>query len=307
MQDQNDYLREFLTRADRYLFLLLERKGRATPKCTCGSPAVIRCQDCIPGPVWCQRCCRENHRHLPFHRLQRWNKKFFAPTSLADIGYVLYLGHGGHPCPESIRQVNNGQDKDLGTWVDDDEDISEDEGEGGDVNGKSGTDQGTMDGESFDIGFHDAQPLSIVHLNGVHNHKVLACSCSAQPLDEQFFTSNILPSTWRHIRTGFTLEMLDDFLLSSVEGKVSIAGYWGKIVRLTNNCFPHNVPVRERISISEEYLMGLTFVESISRVWKGHERVEADQTAQRVWLRTQRLKEAFGRRPCIILCCLSPA
>lgn len=176
---------------------------------------------------------------MPFHRLQKWNKKFFESTSLKDIGYVLYMGHGGYRCPRLAEQQggrkNSGEDPDA--WCDEDGDSGEED------DGCSGESQAKLPAQSFDSGFHEADSIAIVHSNGVHQHKVLYCSCSHRPKDEQLLECQILPSTWARVRTGFTLEVLDDYLLSSVEGKVSIAGYWGKIVRLTNNCFPHKVPV----------------------------------------------------------------
>ena len=66
----------------------------------CGSEEnLARCQDCFWAPVWCKKCCVEVHFHLPFHRIEVWTGKHFRSSSLTEIGYVLYLGHSGKPCP----------------------------------------------------------------------------------------------------------------------------------------------------------------------------------------------------------------
>jgi hypothetical protein len=43
----------------------------------------------------------ETHLHLPFHKVNKWNGKFFEKTSLHALGYVIHLGHAGHSCPNT--------------------------------------------------------------------------------------------------------------------------------------------------------------------------------------------------------------
>ena len=42
-----------------------------------------------------------DHRARPFDRIRRWriDEEFWDKVSLADLGQVLYLGHGGERCP----------------------------------------------------------------------------------------------------------------------------------------------------------------------------------------------------------------
>ena len=64
-----------------------------------GSPAIYRCTECAFPTTMCSTCLIEKHVQLPFHHIQAWTGLFFVKASLCDIGHVLYLGHGGNPCP----------------------------------------------------------------------------------------------------------------------------------------------------------------------------------------------------------------
>ncbi len=70
-------------------------------KCS-SAPFKWRCSDCFPAPVLCKDCCRESHRQLPFHRVQKWTGTHFIPSWLREVGVSLYLGHSGDLCPNQI-------------------------------------------------------------------------------------------------------------------------------------------------------------------------------------------------------------
>ncbi|GJE90469.1 CxC2 domain-containing protein [Phanerochaete sordida] len=53
----------------------------------------IRCLDCTTGDVVCRQCCLAAHADNPFHRIAEWNGKFFAVTTLQQLGLVIQLGH----------------------------------------------------------------------------------------------------------------------------------------------------------------------------------------------------------------------
>jgi hypothetical protein len=36
---------------------------------------------------------------MPLHHIEKWTGRFFDATSLNQEGFVMYLGHGGEPCP----------------------------------------------------------------------------------------------------------------------------------------------------------------------------------------------------------------
>ncbi|KAG1874976.1 hypothetical protein F4604DRAFT_1880814 [Suillus subluteus] len=59
----------------------------------------FRCVTCTGDHGWCCPCLITSHRSLPFHQIQCWDNKCFQDVTLADQGYIWYLGHGGEPCP----------------------------------------------------------------------------------------------------------------------------------------------------------------------------------------------------------------
>ncbi|KAG1732347.1 hypothetical protein EDB19DRAFT_1831363 [Suillus lakei] len=53
----------------------------------------IRCKDCFLPELHCPSCTVERHRHLPMHRLQRWNGTYFERITLKTLGLRIQLGH----------------------------------------------------------------------------------------------------------------------------------------------------------------------------------------------------------------------
>lgn len=70
-------------------------------KCAnCGiGRAIWRCRECVGGDILCVLCLWNEHRKLLFHRVKRWNGRYFATGTLWQIGLKLYTGHMGRPCP----------------------------------------------------------------------------------------------------------------------------------------------------------------------------------------------------------------
>ncbi|KAL1698752.1 hypothetical protein EV121DRAFT_217647 [Schizophyllum commune] len=61
--------------------------------------SLYKCEDCGVF-VLCGGCCLNKHQHLPMHRISRWTGTYWDKlVSLADIGLVYQIGHGGLPCP----------------------------------------------------------------------------------------------------------------------------------------------------------------------------------------------------------------
>ncbi|KAJ7889256.1 hypothetical protein B0H13DRAFT_1888091 [Mycena leptocephala] len=56
----------------------------------------IMCGDCGP-KLMCKRCCLTEHKTKPLHRLRVWERGW-QPTTLAQEGLIINLGHGGLPC-----------------------------------------------------------------------------------------------------------------------------------------------------------------------------------------------------------------
>ncbi len=43
--------------------------------------------------------CQSRHKFLPFHRIEKWNGKYFQAGALWQVGVKLQLGHDGFGCP----------------------------------------------------------------------------------------------------------------------------------------------------------------------------------------------------------------
>jgi hypothetical protein len=186
-------------------------------------------------PIYCTDCCRQQHAILPFHRIQQWTGEFFTPAWLRQVGVVIYLGHGGKPCP-----------KNGGSQLGDNGPIGEDDDD----------DTGKVDEEEFFNGLEDIPPkpgqpdengnttMVIVDKSGVHHLSVNWCHCRDCPEhDMQLLAMGLFPASFKKIQTVFTFQVLDDFLLDNLECKTSALHYTSKLARVTSHAFPHTVPV----------------------------------------------------------------
>ncbi|KAJ6518235.1 hypothetical protein C8R47DRAFT_1031630 [Mycena vitilis] len=64
---------------------------------TLDSIRLFKCCDCGQF-LQCLECCLSNHQRTPLHTLEEWNGSFWVPCTLASMGLVYQLGHGGFPC-----------------------------------------------------------------------------------------------------------------------------------------------------------------------------------------------------------------
>ncbi|KAK7045182.1 CxC2 domain-containing protein [Favolaschia claudopus] len=60
--------------------------------------SLFKCYECGQF-LQCLDCCLENHKRTPLHVIQQWNGDHWIPRTLAQLGLVYQLGHGGFPCP----------------------------------------------------------------------------------------------------------------------------------------------------------------------------------------------------------------
>ncbi|KAF8260523.1 hypothetical protein EI94DRAFT_1513947, partial [Lactarius quietus] len=58
-----------------------------------------KCPDCFGSPSYCRECVLDAHRHSPFHQPLIWTTTHHTPASLQSLGFALFLGHCGKPCP----------------------------------------------------------------------------------------------------------------------------------------------------------------------------------------------------------------
>ncbi|KAJ7123795.1 hypothetical protein C8R43DRAFT_1135846 [Mycena crocata] len=61
------------------------------------APRFFKCADCGQF-LQCETCCLGHHKRTPLHVIQEWNGSFWTKCTLADLGLVYQLGHGGFPC-----------------------------------------------------------------------------------------------------------------------------------------------------------------------------------------------------------------
>src|SRR5258705_350557 len=73
-------------------------------KCRTGR-ATWRCLDCSNKKPVCVFCCRNAHKRDVFHRVEKWNGRYFQKGALWQVGIKLYLGHDGRPCPRSAAAL----------------------------------------------------------------------------------------------------------------------------------------------------------------------------------------------------------
>ena len=82
--------------------------GRSTrcPLCHLGK-AVWRCKDCGDRRVLCVLCFRDRHLMNLFHRVEKWNGRYFQRGALWQVGVKIYVGHQGMPCPQSADSLTD--------------------------------------------------------------------------------------------------------------------------------------------------------------------------------------------------------
>jgi hypothetical protein len=216
-----------------------------------GGDGFIRCLSCSGDHAWCPSCAIKAHQYHPFHNLQLWNGKFYESTTLQKQGYIMYLGHGGHPCPNLSQPLDPSPWSDLGAmenvfWS----------GEG---------DYETQLGVSNVV---------IVHSTGVYSHHVSWCQCPGAEKDRHLhlLKAKLFPASITRPQSAFTFDVLDNFLIDALECKTSAMSFYQKLRRFTNNAFPDKIPVSKFLYY---YTPGLHYKKDryrelmrVSRIWR---------------------------------------
>ncbi|KAF9521376.1 hypothetical protein CPB83DRAFT_778848, partial [Crepidotus variabilis] len=225
--------------------------------CQIGLPA-WRCEECLGQQVTCRLCCRTLHQNLPFHRVERWNGKFFEKAALWQTGLKLYGGHAGRKCPESqnvaeqrnpansersMDQTDVASDEipldndnlDGAIW----EDIEQDELEGLEKNNDK-----PLPGTHWRIDNDGNSFLRVVHTNGFHHIPFVPCQCSTQqqPKDLQLLDLQLYPCSSSNIRTAFTFQVLDDVRSCNLDLHASYYQCSLRLRRMTSAVFPSFMP-----------------------------------------------------------------
>ncbi|KAH8976968.1 hypothetical protein EDB86DRAFT_2819419 [Lactarius hatsudake] len=217
----------------KYLHMLLEMESHpSSSKCSlCYGHGDIKCPNCIGTPLFCKSCCVKAHRHSPFHRPLHyrpllWTATHYTPVSLHSLGYVLFFGHAGEPCPQTLPISTAPIILDT---LFDHPDIP--------------LDPVDMFPDQVQREPSGNQMLTIVDRSGIFEMEAVFCVCSeTDNQDEQLLQSGLFPATFKQIRTLFTFSVLDDFLNDNLECKTTAQQYYSKLQSLTSRMFPSLVP-----------------------------------------------------------------
>lgn len=136
----------------------------------------------------------------------------------------MHLGHGGHPCPNALQQSNLSPWSDLGVM----EDVF------------AHVERDTI--YETQLGLSN---LVIVHSTGVYSHCVSWCQCPGAEKDRHLhlLKAKLFPASITRPQSAFTFDVLDNFLIDTLECKTSAMSFYQKLRRFTNNAFPHTIPV----------------------------------------------------------------
>jgi hypothetical protein len=148
---------------------------------------------------------------------------------LWKTGLGICLGHSGRACPAYTDLINGNED-----------------GMGADT---SAEDINPLAANFKPPGsiHNGGKVVCVVHINGVHFLPVYPCACeNAESEDLQYISMALWPATFTNVRTVFTFQLLDDYLLDNLECKTSGQAYFSKLRRVTSRAFPTYIPNRYR-------------------------------------------------------------
>jgi CxC2 like cysteine cluster associated with KDZ transposases len=223
-------MREWLTnKQQEYLIEVVEKEALPSHRsCSCchsdlvNSP-IWRCTSCFAQPIFCTSCCRDQHASTPFHRVEIWNRTHFRPSWLWHTGLKISLCNSSQ-CSKPSNSGSENFTPPLPSVADNDDP--------------------TFGARPEGRVFGDTRLLVVVHTNGIHHVLMRFCTCDhASEDDIQLLRVGLYPSTHREVRTAFTFELLDYYLLDTLECYTSSLHFYTKLRRVTNEVFPRNVPV----------------------------------------------------------------
>ncbi|KAH8994378.1 hypothetical protein EDB86DRAFT_2805115 [Lactarius hatsudake] len=224
-------MKQWIGLRNRYLHILLEMEAQGrSDKCSkCTKKPEIRCPDCFGSLSFCKECCLDAHRNSPFHRPLLWNTTHYTPVTLHSLGFALYIGHGGAPCPQTPEgpstnlEISDGLFNSLDMYLESNEN---------DASRVRTADSGN--------------PLfTVVDRSGVFDMEIVFCVCSGMDnMGEQLLRAGLFPSTFKQIETLFTFSVLEDFITDNLECKTTAQQYYSKLQSMTSKMFPNKVQNR---------------------------------------------------------------
>jgi hypothetical protein len=147
------------------------------------------------------------------------------------------------PVPD-LDQYFNDMDLDVDMEVDMERLDDDDDYDGEDDIELETEDTGTFtgQGEDSDPAFLAGTKTRVVHSNGLHHILMVNCRCRGEkvvPLD--LFAAQLLPASFKRIKTLFTAQVLDMFRLCNLELKASAYQFYQLLRRLTLPMAPADV------------------------------------------------------------------
>jgi hypothetical protein len=109
-------------------------------------------------------------------------------------------------------------------------------------------DDSTSAAESDDIECIPSDTTSttviFVDTTGIFKRRVQWCLCSTAPgPDIQLLQMRFFPASLINPKTAFSFNVLEQFRIEAMESKTSALSFYSKLCQVTNNCFPHTIPV----------------------------------------------------------------
>ena len=167
------------------------------------------------------------HDASPFHRIQRFNGDYFEHYDLNDLGLALDLREHRHDCISASQEMRNT----LGS----DDHLSEDDGDDDELPAFFPSRQNRSSRSN----------LIIVSSTGIFKRSVTWCTCANSPEPYiQLLHASLFPASFVQPETVFTFDVLDHFRIDALECKTAAMNFMSKIVRISNEAFPSEVPVR---------------------------------------------------------------
>ncbi|KAH6907800.1 hypothetical protein BKA70DRAFT_1427627 [Coprinopsis sp. MPI-PUGE-AT-0042] len=230
-----DYMHQWAPKINDHLEVLYASETHSsTSRCFgCGGDdAIWKCTSCFASPMW--------------------TGDYFEDSWLWKLGVVIYTGHSGKCCPSvPPTPVHPLSAKDFQKAAQ-----------------SSSTNHNDFSyGASSFSGKEDCSTeVVVVHINGVHHLPLVACQCPSEGLEHgdrtrgdglvlDLLKVGLFPSSFKEPKTLFTFELLDEFLLQTLECNTSALHFYSMLQRKTNMDFPHVVPdrYRELLRVSRQY------------------------------------------------------
>src|SRR6202050_1550371 len=93
--------------------------------------------------------------------------------------------------------------------------------------------------------FGSRSNLVIVTSTSIFTRSVRWCHCAKSPDQyvQLLLCAKLFPASFKNPKTAFTFEVLDHFRVDALECKTMAMNFMSKLVQITNEVFPSQVPV----------------------------------------------------------------